>query len=298
MERDRHSTARYPPPGGLIRLRARLTNVIVWLGPAWASLCGVVASGGFGWQGVDFLRLALLILLVDGGWGTLWAALGGTDWATPLRRWREWQAGKPIARLPYTIAGSPGNHVSRWLGQLRSWWGNVLWPACGPAISAIAVALPVTGVMGTALGPTLLLLSAAALAVMQLGVAWDGARGRIAPAWDAIVAVGLPWLAGHLTFGSLRLGSAGLAALFVLAWGGAGRPQSRRGRVLGIGGQLLAGVVLIAARRPLAGGAVSLLLFPQVALLPWLGGARSTAWYTRHIRPWLMTAMLLAAWAL
>jgi hypothetical protein len=184
--------------GGLIRLRTRLTEPTTWLGPAWACLCGVIASGGFDWQDGYLIRLALLILLVDGGWGTLWAALGGTDWATPLRRWRDWHLGEPGPALPYTLPNSPGDHVSRCLGQLRAWRRNVLWPTCGPAISSVVVALPVTILLGTLLGPELLLLSAAALAVAQLGLAWEGGRGATAPGWDAIVAVALPRLAGHI----------------------------------------------------------------------------------------------------
>ena len=40
-------------------MQARLTDPITWLCPAWASLCGVVASGGFEWQGQAWLRLHL-----------------------------------------------------------------------------------------------------------------------------------------------------------------------------------------------------------------------------------------------
>jgi hypothetical protein len=300
------------PSGGLIHLRTRLTEMTTWLGPAWACLCGVVASGSFGWQdgvlsanrglsskGGDFLRLALLILLVDGGWGTLWAALGSTDWATPLRRWRNWQSGEPSAALPYTLPNSPGDQASRWLGQLRVWWRDALWPTCGPAISSVVVALPVTILLGILLGPELLLLSAAALAVAQLGLAWEGGRGATAPGWNAIVAVALPWLAGHIAFGgSPTLRSIGLAMTFALAWGSTWRFKSAGGRTLGVGAQLLAAALLIALYQPLAAGFLLLLLAPQLVLLPWLWRGQSASWYVRHARPWLMAAMMIAAWAL
>nr|HID15090.1 hypothetical protein [Anaerolineae bacterium] len=275
-----------------------MTDLVTWLGPAWASLCGVVTSGGFGWRGEDLLRLILLILLVDGGWGTLWAALGGTDWATPLRRWRNWHFGEPTAAPPYTLPGSPGDRACRWLGQLRAWWRDILWPACGPALSAIVVALPVTAVLGALLGTELLLLSAAAFAVMQLGLAWDGGQGSIAPGWDGVVAVALPWLAGHVAFGSLTLSSAGLALAFALAWGAAWRVKSAWGCTLEIGGQLLAAGLLVALYRPLAAGFLLLLLAPQLALLPWLRRGQPPSWYVRYTRPWLMAAMLVVAWAL
>jgi len=298
MEGNPDSTSSRPASGGLIRLQAHLTNPVTWLGPAWATLCGVVASGGFGWQGQDWLRLALLIMLVDGGWGTLWAALGTTNWATPLRRWHNWRFSEPAATFPYTLPGSPGARVSRWLGQLRTWWRDIFWPTCGPALSAIVVALPVTVTLGALLGMELVLLSTAALAMMQLGLAWEGGQGSIAPKWDAIISVTLSWLAGHVASGPLTLHSAGLALAFALAWGAAWRANSPWERALGVGAQFLAAALIIALHRPLEAVCLALLLVPQLALLPWLQRGQPASWYVRHTRPWLMAAMLVAAWAL
>jgi hypothetical protein len=282
----------------LIRFQARLTHLTVWLAPALAALCGVVSAGGFGWHGEDWLRLSVLILLVDGGWGTLWSALGGTDWATPLRRWRNWRFGDPVTAPPYTLPGTPGDRVSCWLGQLRTWWRDILWPACGPALTAIAVALPVTAVLAALLGAELSLLSVAALAVMQLGVAWNGGRGDIISEWDAIVAIAFPWLAGQLTFGELALPALAMALSFSLAWAGGWRAGSAWGCVSSIGGQFLAAALLIALRHPLAAVCLALLATPQAALMAWLQHGQPVSWYVRHARPWLMAAMLVAAFAL
>jgi hypothetical protein len=298
MKENPRSTYSRPASGGLMHLQGRLTDLRTWLGPAWAALCGVVASHGFGGQGPDWLRLALLILLVDAGWGTLWAALGSTDWATPLRRWRNWHLGASVKTVPYTLPGSPGDQASRWLGQLRAWWHDIFWVACGPAISAIVVALPVTLLLGAMLGSELLLLSVAALAVMQLGLAWDSGRGRVAPVWDAAVAVTFPWLTGHVGFRSLTLSSAGLALAFALAWGAAWRAESAWGRVLVAGAQFLATALFVVLQHPLTAGCMLLLLVPQLALMPWLQRGKSVSWYVRNTRPWLMAAMLVAAWAL
>ena len=112
MQKDVHPEPSPPPSGGVVRLQARVTHLTAWLGPTWATLCGIIASGGFRGQGQDWLRLALLILLVEGGWGTLWAALGGSDWATPLHRWRHWDKNAPVAALPYTLPGAPGGQTS------------------------------------------------------------------------------------------------------------------------------------------------------------------------------------------
>ncbi|MFQ6100403.1 MAG: hypothetical protein ACE5OS_04120 [Anaerolineae bacterium] len=298
MERNPHSPPSRPASGGLIHLQARLSNPLTWLWPAWASVCGLVASGGFDWSGEHWLQLALLILLVDGGWGTLWAMLGNTDWATPLRRWRNWRLDEPVPTPPYTLPGSPGDRASRWLGQLHTWWRDVLWPTCGPALSAVLVALSVTAVLGALLGSELLLLSAAALAVMQLDLAWEGGRGSIAPGWNALIAVALPWLAGHAAFDPVVPSSAALALTFALAWGAAWGAELPWVRTLGVGAQLLAAALLVALRRPLAAGALLLLLVPQLMLLPWLRRGQPASWYARYARPWLLAAMLIAAWAL
>lgn len=297
MEGNPHRSASEPIPGGLIQLQARLADLTTWLGPAWAALCGVVASGDFGGHGEDWLRLTLLILLVDGGWGTLWAALGGTDWAAPLRQWRTWESGERMPKPPYTLPGSPGDQALRWAGQFRAWWRRLFWLDCGPALLAIVVALAITILLGVLLGVELLLLSAAAVAVMQLGLTWAGGRGTVAPGWNAIIALTLPWLAGHIAFGSLTPHSAWLALAYALAWGSAWRAESPWGRMLGVGGQFLAAVFLIAVHRPLAAGGL-LLLVPQLVLLTWLQRGQPASWYVRHTRPWLMAAMLIAAWAL
>ncbi len=303
MENELYPTTVYTTSGlasgDVARWQARLTSPINWLGPAWAALCGAIASGGLDWQDMDWPRLALLILLADVGWGVLWVALESTDWAAPLHRWRDWRSGEPIAKPPYTLPGSSGDRASRWLGQLRAWWRDDFWPACGLALSVAVVALLVTVVLGTLLGTDLLLLSAAALAVMQLGLAWTGGRGVAAPTWDAIIVVALPWLAGHIVSrGSFTLPSVGLALAFTLAWGAAWQADARWGRWMGVGTQFLAALLLVVLHSPLAAGGVLVLLVPQLVLLPWLQRGQPVSWYARYTRPWMMAAMMIAAWAL
>ncbi len=292
MEEKLDPVISYAASDDLVRLQARFTNLLNWLVPAWAALCGAVASGDFDGQGADWLHLALLILLVDVGWGVLWAMMGSTDWATPLRRWRDWRSGEPSRRLPYTLPGSLGDRASNWWGQLRAWWRAIFWPACGPSFAVIVVALVGIVALGMLLGPDLLLLNVAALAIVQLGVAWEGGRGTGGPGWDAIIGVALPWLAGHMAFSeTLSFSSAGLALAFAVAWGAAGR-------WLGIGSQVAAALLLVALHSPLAASGLLLLLVPQWVLLPWLRRGQPVSWYVRYAYPWMMAVMGLAAWAL
>jgi hypothetical protein len=142
------------------------------------------------------------------------------------------------------------------------------------------------------------LLNLAVLATAQLGVTWEGGRGETVPEWDALIAVVFPWQAGHILFGAPTIGSVALAILFGLAYASLWRVRSAWGRVATTAGQLLVIVLLVALHQPLPAVAVTLLLVPQMALLPWLEEERTPAWYARHTRFWLLAAMLVAAWAL
>jgi len=297
MDENTHATSG-PASGGLIRLQAQLTGPHPASGPAWAMFCGVIASNGFTWKGADWLQLALLVLLVDGGWGTLWAALGNTDWAAALDHWRDWRRGDRITAPPYTLPDSPSDRIVRWIGQIRSWGREVLWPTCGPALATLFVALVFTLILALQLGPALTLLSIAALAVMQMGLVFGRGRGTVPPAWNAAVALLIPWLAGHAAFGSLDLYSAGLALVFTLAQVSSWKSPSRWGRGLTAGGQILAAIILISLHHPVAAGSLILMLVPQILLLPWLEGGQAPSWYVRHARLWIKAAMLIAAWAL
>jgi hypothetical protein len=173
-----------------------------------------------------------------------------------------------------------------------------LWPQCGPALSAIVVAVPLTFLLGGVLGLQVTLLNLAALATMQLGVAWGGGQGETIPEWDAWMALVLPWQAGHLLFGSPTLSSWALALLFGLTYASVWRVRSAGGRVITTLAQLLVGAWLVALHRPLPAVMVVLFLVPQMSLLPWLREGQSPAWYARHARLWILAAMLVAAWAL
>jgi hypothetical protein len=120
----------------------------------------------------------------------------------------------------------------------------------------------------------------------------------VSPKWDAVITIALPWLAGHIAFKSLTLLSSVLALAFALAWGAAWRVRTSWERTFEIGAQLLATAILIALHHPLKAAGLFLLLVPQMVLLPWMQGGQPASWYVRHTRPWLMAAMLIAAWAL
>jgi hypothetical protein len=298
MEKNPHMTHTNPTASGLIRLQARVTSLATWLSPAWAALCGVIASEGFRGESNDWLQLALLILLIDGGWGTLWTMIVSTNWAAPFRQWRTWEFGEKTPKLPYTMPDSPGDRVLGWIGLFRAWWRHLFWLDCGHAILTIIIALPIITVLALLLKPDLLLLSIGALAIMQLGLIRSGGHGETTPSWNAIIAIALPWMAGHIAFGALTTSSSLLALSIALAWGAGWHAASFRGQALITICQVLAAAILITLRHPLSATCLILLLVPQLALLPWVKDNQRTDWYVRHTHPWLMATMLITAWTL
>ncbi|MGD9047034.1 MAG: hypothetical protein PVF77_03190, partial [Anaerolineae bacterium] len=295
-----------PKPGHWIGLRGRLARSFWgWLG-VWAVLCGALASGQLRPQGDALLNLALVLLLVELGWGSLWDLVVGTEWFRPLDEAWPPTGAPPAAALPYTQPQAPGGRLARWLGRLVAWWRHAFWPLTGPALLAILAAVLLSVVLALLLPERLRPLYAALVALLGLGLVLKR-RGREPLAAQALARVGLTWLAGHAAFAKPEPASIFLALAFALAaWGGlrlaTGLP---RGLWLLNLGQAAAIVVLLVLKQPLAAGVSGLLLFGQVAMQPSLRygavpatGERPYAFVSRRTWPWLMAAMLLAALAL
>jgi hypothetical protein len=286
--------------GGFFRLRIHPGGALAWAIPAWATLCGAIASGGLALTLSDGVRLLLVLLMVDAGWGALWGALATTDWATPLYRWREWHVGTNPRLPPYVRPGSPGERLARWLSRLWAWGQAVLIPAAGPGLGAAIAGLALSLILAGALGPDLLALTIGGVALMQLALVMRRGRTQPGPGWDGALRLGLPWLAGHLAFAPSTLPSTALAAAFSVAIVGAGCASRARGRALWAAGQLAAAVFLLPLHRPLAIPFLTLLLIPQL-LIPQVSSSirsgNSHQW-ARRAWPWLAAGMLVAAWAL
>ena len=286
-------------PGRLIGLQGRLARPFWGVLGIGAVLCGALASDRFRWNGEDLLTLALALLLVDLAWGNLWALAAGTDWFRPLAE--GWPPAHParMAAPPYTRPRSPAGRFFRWLNRLVGWWREAFWPVAGSALLGMAAAAALAAVLSLLLPDRLRLLNAVLVAVVGLGVA-QRRRGRTSWGGEALVQVGLGWLAGHLAFAEMSGPSLILALAFALAaWGSLRAAQKLRGGLwLQNGGQVVSAVLLVVLKEPLAAGVVALLLFGQVAMQPLLRLGGDPARILRRAWPWLMAAMLTAAWAI
>jgi hypothetical protein len=284
---------------GLIRLEARLGSTLAWVVPAWATLCGAVSSGRLALPGAS--ALFLVALLVEAGWGTMWGALASTNWATLLQGWRSWQGSDDAIALPYAKPDSPGHKLSHWFAQLRSWWRNDPDPAQRSSTWTVLIGAAASLAFAFAIGPDILMVTLAGFALMQMAVLLDRGRGSSPAVWDAVLRLGLPWLAGHLTFGSLALPSITLAVVFSLAVSGTGIARRWWRYALWIGGQILAFALLVYLRHPLVALLLALFLVPQWLLVVWIVpqevDQQQDKW-ARRAWPWLAAGMLVAALAL
>ena len=256
------------------------------------------------------LALALVLLLVELAWGSLWVLAVGTDWFRPLAEgWPPCACPAPdrparrapLTSLPYTQPDSPGGRLFRWLGQLLGWWRDAFWPVAGSALLGFVAAAALAAVLSLLLPDRLRPLNVALVALIGPGVVWRW-RGRRALLGQALVQVGLGWLAGNAAFAEVTGPSLGLAMSFVLAaWGMLrvveGQPS---GLWLLNGGQVAGAAWLVVLKQPLPAGAMGLLLFGQVAMQPSLrfGCDAARIAFGRRGWPWLMVAMPLAALAL
>lgn len=141
-------------------------------------------------------------------------------------------------------------------------------------------------------------LNAMFVALVGLGIV-QHQRARSWPAGQALVSIGLGWLAGQAAFAQVDLLSLAMASGFVLAASGALRVGEglAGGAWLLIGGQLSVIVLLILLRQPLAAVFAGILLFCQMimALSTQFGGDAKPV--SRLLWPWFLIAMLIAAWA-
>jgi len=300
-------------------------RVQVWwrrgpVGPAWAVLCGGVTSGALTWSVEPLLRLALLLFLVEVVWGGLWAGLAATDWAAPLHQWRNWQRGSPVRLLPYASPDAPAGRLAQNWGQLRSWWAESLREALGPTLLGIVLLLPLALVMAGVLGARPLMVTLGAISLLQFVFVWSGGDARPVPTAQALFEIALPWLAGQVLFRPISLASLLLALTYALSYAGGLRQahgaaerqahgaaerqaHGRSGLMQWNAGQVVALIVLVAAHRPLAAGIAGLLFLGQALAQPGLSDAETeetaseaVGRFLRLAQPWLMAAMLVAAW--
>lgn len=291
--------------GQLIRLNIPTRQRALWIGPAWAVISGLVASGVFVWTGQTLLFAILAVLLADGLWATLWWTLVETSWTEVMARGRETDAdasgnGKsayyqPTRWLPFTQAGSAADRSMRWLNHSIVWLRSEVWPQLGSTILTGLVSIGLGIIVSIIIGWQALALSLAAFALIQLALLTRKIRLGATSILHGLLDVGLAWLLGQAVFNQIDLLSVVIAILFSIAYSGVieviHHEKSTRRWLLP---QVLVIMILTMLQLPLAAFALTVVVIAQALLATVLHGplfARSAQW-------WLMIAMLVAAIAI
>jgi hypothetical protein len=266
---------------------------------AWSVVCGILASNHALWNGEDLLTLALVLGLVTLGWGSLWNLVSDAGWVQPPDRDRSRAYRTVLPAPPFTRPRSPAGQLLRAFETLVGWWQGVLWPAAGEALTTAFLCTLLLVALSALLPVPLVWLHAAFAVIVGMG-AWMRRRSAAPLAGQCGVAVGLGWMAGYVVFAGFDAPSLALAFLYSgAAWGivrmQAGRPA---GLWLLAGTQTISGAILVWLGQPLAAGALALLLLGQIALHLSSLDSSEAALAARRTWPWLLAAMLVAAWAL
>jgi hypothetical protein len=284
-----------PKIGQLVRLDVMWRGSGLWLGPIWALVCGIIASGGWKWTGAAALQVVLLFFLVDVAWASLWTAAVETDWATPAREWGK-SDGTPAFRLPYTQPNTPGDRIQRWLAHTLTWWREHIRPSISTRASTVVLCILLGAALSAVLGWPAVALSAAALALVQAGVIASRGTGKPSLVFKSTLEIGLPWIVAHAIFARLTVPTAVLAAAATAAYGtGLALIEGGRRATLWNLAQFSAAGLLVLMRQPVAALAIFFLVLPQLLLEPMLRRGAGGAWFVRSTQAWLITAMLIAA---
>lgn len=282
-----------PIAGRLVALDFRPARPLTLLGPAWAVICGAIASGGLLWQTHTVLNLVLLILLCDallGAWRSLWLH---ADWRTTLPRN---MASAHIWLM--TSRETPRFFLLRWLqpiSQRIRLLRVVAWPLLDSEITGMLVAgllaLCVAVVLG--LVPTILTAVALALALIEGQIGAE--RGTLL---RAVFEIALPWSIATSAFGNfswLALAAIALFTLMYLALIGMSSQQSRFWTWLCNGVQLIIIVILVYFKVAAGAGIVALGLLAQILWQARHHIDRNGRAYAQRVQSYLMIEMVVVA---
>jgi hypothetical protein len=170
----------------------------------------------------------------------------------------------------------------------------------------LLVLLPLALIIAGALGVRPLLVTLAAITIIQFVFISAGGDANPSPGPQALFEVTLPWLAGHGLFEAPTPSSIALALTYGLSYAGGLRiTRGWSGLARWNLGQIMAVIVLMILRQPLMVGITGMLFLGQAILQPGAFDAETdvaetdvTARFLRWVQPWLMATMLAAAWGL
>jgi hypothetical protein len=290
--------------GRLFTIEVERAGSRTWLGPAWAVVCGTVASGGLALEWRVPVLLLLGVLLADSVLGSVWRLVVEGE---PKSGRRTGSGSKPVSgsvapALPFSLPES----LEKRLSDCRRTFST----HAGTRVLGLGFLSVFALLIGAILGNVAVLLTVAALLVAAARLAVSERHGVLPGLLASVYLAGLPWLMGFAAFGHLQWGAEGkralaqaliLAAVYAVTFHAyrllGGQLLSRGATVLSLA-QVGAVVVLVVAREPILAGAVGLLLLPQLMLQPALLKVGEGVWYLQRVQVFTLLATLVTAAAM
>jgi hypothetical protein len=285
-----------PVLGRLIALDLRPTRPLTLVGPAWAALCGAIASGGLDWRGQSLLVFVLSVLLCDtllGAWRALWLH---ADWRVALPR--NLASARVWLILPDDTTAAFLPRVWRITTRRIAFARNVIWPLIGSEIIGMLIAGILAVCIAAMLSPAALALTAVAMLLALVEGEVSGERGM---SLCALIEMALPWLIAQSAFGYFSWLSLAFVALFTLIYRALLElTGARRERWLWWNNvpQLAIVLILFASNTPVGAGVVALGLLAQALWQTRFRMDRDGRAYVQRIQSYVLLAMLVVSMSL
>ena len=285
-----------PVLGRLIALDLRPTRPLTLVGPAWAALCGAIASGGLDWRGQSLLVFVLSVLLCDtllGAWRALWLH---ADWRVALPR--NLASARVWLILPDDTTAAFLPRVWRITTRRIAFARNVIWPLIGSEIIGMLIAGILAVCIAAMLSPAALALTAIAMLLALVEGEVSGERGM---SLCALIEMALPWLIAQSAFGYFSWLSLAFVALFTLIYRALLElTGARRERWLWWNNvpQLAIVLILFASNTPVGAGVVALGLLAQALWQTRFRMDRDGRAYVQRIQSYVLLAMLVVSMSL
>lgn len=288
-----------PLVGRWIALDVRPTRPLTFLGPSWAALCGVLASGGLAFRGQALLFLVLCLLLCDallGAWRALWLQ---SDWRDALRR------SSTVA--PTWLDESQEYSAPRWMRGARRFRRRIthfrqfIWPIVDSEI----VGLLIVGSLALCIAIVLSQANSVPLLLTCVIMLFSLIEGRIGTARGAglrsIAEIALPWMIAQTAFGSFSWVSLIFALTFTVVYRALlGLATTRNSHWIAWSNlpQVLVVLLLVGSKTPIGVGLVLLGLLAQILWQVRYYADRDGQLYARHVQSYVLVAMLVASFSL
>ena len=276
-------------------------GTVLWVGPIWATLCGMIASGGWSeaWNSERFVVALVVMLLAGPIAGAMNAFALGLGVATEARpESDENRDPARIKQLPYAVPTSISARWSLLLGEFQERWVAEARTPVGQYMAGFGVVSIVALLLAGFLGGTLffLMIGAFVVALVLGGLCRIAGRREYWLLFSSQVMLG--WLLGHSAVLELDYLSIAMSALLgATCWVILTCTGERRDMRLGLSYtfQLIGSVLLILAGLPVGAGSVMLLLGIQLLFRDeeWTGVA-----YARRVQPLIMLTMLVISIAI